>query len=206
MALSTYTEIQASIASWTNRSDLTSEIVDAVAMVEAEVSRKVRHAEMLVTDAAFAVASKTEAVPTGMLEVKRITLAGSPVKNLIFISPEEMAEKRATYSTAGKPIWFTVVGGSFEFLPTPGDSYTADLLYYKRITGLATTSPNWLLTNHPDVYIYGSLLKLEAFMVNDERIPVWKTLYDQALAELNIEGQRMQATATPRAYARVMGV
>ena len=30
-----------------------------------------------------------------------------------------------------------------------------------------------MLTNNPDVYLYGTLLEAEPFIMNDERVPLW---------------------------------
>ena len=47
------------------------------------------------------------------------------------------------------------------------------------IPALATTDPNWLLTAHPDHYLFGSLVEAEMFGVNDERAPLWKARRDE---------------------------
>ena len=42
MALSTYTELKASVADWLNRTDLTSVIPDFIALAEAQIERTLR--------------------------------------------------------------------------------------------------------------------------------------------------------------------
>lgn len=187
----TYAGLTASIADWLDRSDLTTQIPDFVVVFEAKASRVIRHPQMLTRDDAFTVDSQYETVPTGFVAPKVIVLNTTPVTKLEYITPEKMAEYRAGYSTSGKPEFYTVSGGNFEFFPTPGEGYTASVLYYARLDGLATTDPNWLLTSHPDVYLYGALCAAEPFIGNDERLPVWKSLLSEALLELRIEGDSM---------------
>ena len=40
----------------------------------------------------------------------------------------------------------------------PSAGLSVKLLYYQKIPSLATTDPNWLLTAHPDIYLFGALL------------------------------------------------
>ena len=46
MALVTYTDLQASVAAWLKRSDLTSAIPDLITLAETEIFRKLRTYEM----------------------------------------------------------------------------------------------------------------------------------------------------------------
>ena len=55
------------------------------------------------------------------------------------------------------------------------------MLFYKKFDnlGTATTSgypdsaTNWLITNAPDIYLYGTMLEAEPFIMNDERVQLW---------------------------------
>ena len=70
MAISTYTELKASIANWLNRSDLSDEIADDfIKLAEADFNSKLRVRKMI-TQSSFTIDSETEAVPTGFLQVR----------------------------------------------------------------------------------------------------------------------------------------
>jgi len=47
MAISTYSELQASIADWLNRTDLAAATKDFIALAEAQFQRSVRHRYMV---------------------------------------------------------------------------------------------------------------------------------------------------------------
>ena len=71
MALSNYTELQASIADTLNRDDLTAVIPDFVRLAEAQLNRVVRHWRM--EDRVIAtVDSQYTALPTNFLEPIRM--------------------------------------------------------------------------------------------------------------------------------------
>jgi len=69
MALTTYTELKASIADWLNRSDLTAAIPDFISLAEAQMERTLRTRQMIVrANASFN--AEYGATPNDFLEVK----------------------------------------------------------------------------------------------------------------------------------------
>jgi hypothetical protein len=54
-----------------------------------------------------------------------------------------------------------------------------------------------VLTNYPDLYLYGSLIEAEPFMQNDERIQTWMGLYDRAIADLQGADARAKWNGAP---------
>ena len=199
MAITTYAELQTAVGNWADRTDLTDRIPEFIALAEARFNRVIRAPDMLTRNDSFTVDSQYETLPTGFLEAKRFVILTSPVTVLEYLSPEEIAEVRNTHSSAGKPVYYSVIGGNFEFLPTPGQAYTASILYYAQLTAVSS-SFNWLATSHPDIYLFGALLEAEPFIRNDERIQVWQTRLDRALSELHLmnEHKKVPGTARPR--------
>lgn len=56
-----------------------------------------------------------------------------------------------------------------------------------RITTLAAgadTGTNWLLTNYPDVYLFGALVESAPFVRDDDRLPIWEAELQRRLDEL----------------------
>lgn len=205
MAISTYAELQTAVGNWLNRDDLSSRIPEFISLAEARFNRVIRAPDMVTRDDAFTVGSQYESLPDDFSELIRISIDGSPPRALEYLTPEEMAEKREKYHSSQKPGYVTVAGGNFEFLPTPDSSYTGTLLYYDKIDGLDTTDPNWLLTNHPDIYLFGSLVEAEPYVMNDERVPLWEARLQKALDELDIYNDRKRTGPTLVARARSFG-
>ena len=42
-----------------------------------------------------------------------------------------------------------------------------------------------MLTNNPDVYLYGSLLEAEPFLQNDARVGLWLQAYKEAIKNIS---------------------
>lgn len=191
MALSNYTELKASVADWLNRTDLTSVIPDFIALAEAQIERTLRTRQMMVR-ATASIDTEYSAVPADFLETKSIKLNTNPVTSLTFETVDALDSlKSTTYISTGKPQLFSIVGGQIRVLPAPDSTYTAELIYYAKLSKLSSTNAtNWLLTQAPDVYLYGSLMQAAPYLKDDARIPVWASIYTRGLEELQIADDR----------------
>jgi hypothetical protein len=184
-----YTELQAAIASFLNRQDLASVIPTFVSLVEAHLNRTLRHRSMLGRATANLDTDFTT-LPADFLEAKNIQLNTNPVTSLRFVTIEH-ADLLKTEAT-GQPQYYTLVGDTLEVVPSPDASYTVELVYYKKLPALASNSTNWLLTAHPDVYLYGALMQAAPYLKNDERLQVWGSLYTAAVSDLNASSDKAE--------------
>jgi hypothetical protein len=193
MALTTYAELKTSVGDWLNRTDLATAISDFVSLAEAQIERQLRTRQMIVrANAVFAAAAEYGTVPDDFLETKSIKLNTNPITNLSFQTIDAMDSlSNTTYLSSGKPLYFSIVGGQIRLLPIPDGEYTAELVYYAKLAKLSNTNTtNWLLTQAPDVYLYGSLLQAAPYLQDDARISVWSSLYQAGLDQLQIADDR----------------
>jgi hypothetical protein len=191
MALSTYAELRTSIGDWLNRSDLSATIPDFISLAEAQIERTLRTRQMMVrANASFD--SEYGTVPSDFLEVKSLKLTSTnPIKPLEFLSIDDMDNARSQYTASGKPRFFGVVGNQLRIAPTPDDTYTAELIYFAKLTKLSNSvTSNWLLASSPDIYLYGALLQAAPYLQDDARIQTWATLYERALNDLRTADAR----------------
>tara|TARA_X000001036_G_scaffold426204_1_gene453325 strand:- start:281 stop:904 length:624 start_codon:yes stop_codon:yes gene_type:complete len=186
MALSNYTELKASIADFLNRDDLTAVIPDFITLAEAAINRDVRHYEME-NRATASLDQQYLDRPADWLETIRINITGGGTRHLEYLSAASMADKRAgAENTTGEPKFFRHAERAFEVFPTPDGAYEVELLYYEKVPALSSTNAtNWLLTDHPDVYLYGALLHSSPYLAEDQRIGVWAQLYSAARDRIN---------------------
>jgi len=201
MALSTYTEVKAAVANWLNRSDLTTEIGDDfIKLVEAEYNSKLRIKAMLTSDAAFSIDDETVAVPTGFLQVRDFYIVQGAVKySLTYMAPTQMDQIKGG-STTGRPNVYTLLGTNFRFAPTPDTTYTSTLNYYKAITPLSgSTATNWILDNHPGIYLYGSLYHAANFLggIDPTKLQNWLQLYQTGLERIERNDREDQWSGSP---------
>lgn len=190
MAITTYAELKTAIANWLNRDDLTAVIPDFIALAEAQFNRTIRHRKMVVRSDAT-LDTPYFAVPSDWMENIRFQLNTNPITPLLFVTPEQAAEDSQTYMTANQPLFYTMVGQQFQVVPAPNTSYDAELLYYAKIPALSdSATTNWLLTESPDLYLYGALVQSAPYLKEDERISVWAGLYQQLFGDMMLADER----------------
>ena len=88
----------------------------------------------------------------------------------------------------GKPRSYTIESDNetetFRFGPSPDTSYTGYLSYYQAISPLSSSNTsNWMLANHPAVYLYGSLYHAANFLggIDQGQLSQWLQMYATAL-------------------------
>ena len=192
MALDTYGGLKTSIANFIARADLTTPIPDLVTLCHKQLMRELRgHPLLQKRDPAFSIDSEYEAVPSDFMSLRTMYLNTSPKTEVTHWAPDGMGD----FSGSGKPRHVAIVGAttagsaSFRFAPVPDGTYTAPLEFNAMVTFFASDgATNWILTDHPDVYLYGSLLQAVAYIGDDPRIPQWQSFYITALQRLKAAG------------------
>lgn len=191
MPLDTYSALKTSIGNWLNREDLTSQIPDFISLAEARFNRELRVNAMVQRDYTTATLDYV-ALPTDWLQAVTIAVT-SPADTysaLSYVSTEEYNDLRKDGMT-GTPRYFTIIDDNILLLPWPGSNVTVELIYYGQIEALSdSNTSNWLLARSPDLYLYTSLLQAEAYLQNDERVPLWAGAVQKTIADMNIESER----------------
>ena len=200
MALATYSDLKTSLANWLNRSDLTTEIAeDFIVLAEKDFNSKLRVRKMI-TQSAITVDSELVALPTGFLQVRDFYILEGGVKYpLNYITPAQMDQIKGT-STSGMPSTYTILGDNLRFAPVPSSSYSGIINHYKEFDPLSSSNTsNYILTNHPAIYLYGSLYHASNFLggIDPQRVQQWQQLYTTALERLERNDREDQFSGSP---------
>jgi hypothetical protein len=119
------------------------------------------------------------------LEFENLSVGASPQVQLSYVTPEQLDAKHPPDGDQGVPQVYTIVGTNLYLGPCPDSNYTVYIQYYQKWTALsADGDTNWIMTNHPGVYLWGSLLEAAPFLGDDERIAVWQSKFDQDSQDL----------------------
>ena len=193
MAITTYTELKASVADFLNRDDLTSVIPDFISLAEAQMERELRHYNMEKRSTAE-IDTRYSELPSDFLEPIRFHLEERSTR-LELISLDDMLEFRQnTNDASGTPRNYAISGGAIEVYPTPDTTYNGELLYYASIAKLSgSTASNWILASHPDVYLYGALLQSAPYLKDDARMQIWSMLYAGAVSSINSQSKKAKS-------------
>ena len=191
MAISTYTELQTAVANWLDRDDLTARIPEFIALTEARFNRILRIRSMETeADQATTGGTRSYSLPADYRQMRTVHLTTSPITPLSYITPEIM-DRIWAGSTGGKPASYTIKGNNIYLGPSPDSAYTIRFLYYKTVPALSSlVAVNDILTDSPDVYLYGCLLEAEPFLQNDARVQLWATAFQQAIADIQEQDEK----------------
>lgn len=197
MAISTYAELQDAILAWVNKQDIEQSLESIIDLTEADIGRRLRHWRMEKRSTSV-LDTQYSALPSDFLEPIRLQVTDTGTTRLEPISLSEMMDRRdLANDTAGRPYYYAIIDGAIEVFPTPNDDYTLEMVYYSSITPLSdANTSNWLLTRHPDVYLYGSLVHSAGFIGDDARMGTWSAMYQSALDGVTMDDNKAKYGGT----------
>jgi hypothetical protein len=186
MGFASYQELKDKISSTLNRDEaqLLAAIPDFILLAEARMRRVLKGKDARVRST-IAISGSEYPLPEGTKRVEYLYRTDTLYRGDIEITtPNRVNLFRDRYA-AGVPRWAAMIDNTLIFAPIPDTTYNAEMIADMEITPLSDASPsNWVLENHPDVYLYGSLIHSAPFIREDERIPTWKSFADSAYEEL----------------------
>jgi len=179
MALSTYAELQASIARWMSRTDLGADIPDFIRTGESQIAIDLRLRQQLAVVSFNTVANyQGITLPDDFLEFESVGIDGVP---LDYITNNQLYREDAK----GQVRTYSIVGNQLILGVVPATVYAVDATYYQRFPALSLVNSNGLLANHPDVYLFASLMSGYRFIMNEERANYWQGQYAAMVQRLN---------------------
>ena len=199
MTIATYTDLQAAIGNWLDHSLFTARIPEFITLFEAAVNRRLKVRQMELAVSLTPDGSGFASLPSDYLTWRRVTWTGSARVDLQYVHPSYF---QAAYPTkpSDVPRIFTIEGGTLKVMPL--NQTALDFDYFQAVPPLASNATNWLLTAHPDLYLFGAMVEAEMFGVNDERAPLWKARRDEIFDEII----KLDAKTRAPSAIRVMGV
>lgn len=190
MALANYTDLQAAIRAWLNKgTTLDAQIPDFIRLAESRLNKVLEDPDMQVSG----TISLTAGVGSLPADFGSLISASDSVYGRI--EPVSVSQFSDFSSISGNPRTYTIRAG--QFVTAPAGAGTVNIIYTRAIPPLASNATNWLLTRAPEVYLYGSLLQAEFFGWNDERLPLIKAAWDEAIGELRADGAKRRWGGAP---------
>lgn len=200
MALATYTDLQTSVAGFLDRTDLTAVIPDFITLAESwingETGLNLRTVE---SDQTLAVStgSRFAPLPASFREAQTLWQVwpdtGARVA-LRSIPPELM-----TVNTINSIPTAWGIDGTNVCFDCPLSSSTAYSYVLRQIGGVtlsASAPTNLVLTNYPNVYLYGALREGADYLRDDDALQKWEGRYQAALAAAKLKEGRAKSLVT----------
>lgn len=181
MALDSYTNLKAAVADLLNRTDLTSQIVDAVTLCESALQVKCKLAESE-TLSTVTITNGSGTLPTGYMGARSVYWDGSPDRELRYVTPEMYDFLRANDSGDGD--YYTVTGGTIKTSPMGSGSIVMTAMI--RFTPLSgSNATNTILTNFPEAYLYGTAMHVCVLTQDDAGAQKFATIFQGACDRIN---------------------
>lgn len=181
MALSTYTELKAAVADLINRTDLTSQIVDAVTLCESSLQTKCKLLEAE-TASTVTITNGSGTLPTGFVSARSVYWDGSPDRELRYVTPDVYDFLRANDS--GDGYYYTLTGSTIKTTPMgSGSIVITGAIRFTVLSGSNAT--NTILTNFPDAYLYGSAMHACILTEDDAKAQKFGLLFNAACDRIN---------------------
>ena len=186
-AVTTYQELQDHIADTLIRTDLTTPITTFIQMAEASFKRDRRVRKL--QDRIFSVSADGSSLPSDFHSIESWYHDGPTFYGPIEIVNSDMIGylKGERYGgQTGVPAHAAIVNGTARYAPEPNDTFLTAMTYWRKVDVLSTSNTtNWLLDDHPDIYIYGALVHTAPYLKDDARLPVWESRLEKAINEID---------------------
>lgn len=197
MAMTNYSELKTTISNWLNRDDATTLdiIPDFIRLAEAKLNRMEEIRDEV--EGTLTLDKETVSLPGDFREKLKLVFDDTVRFGEIEVVPPEMlAAKKVSLGETGFPRFAAVIanGVKLRLAPVPDQAYTVKTYYVGSLTALTSTDVvNWLLTSHPDIYLYSALVESAPYLKDDERIPIWKAERDERIADLGVFRTRQRS-------------
>lgn len=221
MALDTYANLQAAVATELNRSDLSAVVPDLITRFEVRARRELR--DWLRTTLTATNVTADYLVPATVSDILSVNYNdganGAHNFALEVLTKEAyqgwMELQSAIVATAGQAYYpdVDVDAGTttLRFWPPAGSTNPIANLRLEIIKVLpslsASQTTNALLREAPDLYLNGACAEAAKYLAHDERIPVWSADRDLGFRALRILTERRLYGGAPRrrSLPRVFG-
>ena len=187
----TYAELKTEIANYLNRTDLTNQLDGFIDKAESEINRKLKHKDQIKRSQAVLDNQYTQ-LPGDFIGIINVDLPNNNPPIALFQQSLESLDlfRTTTGDAKGQPKYFAVDGDTLEVAPTPDSATTIQLTYYAEVPPLSSSNTeNFLSRTAPDLYTYGALIHASIYLMEDERVALFSTLFEKALEEVRVQQQ-----------------
>jgi len=194
MTIATYSELVTALEEYLEREDYTPNIPIFIKLTEARLNRLLDDPEMEVRATITGTGQYTE-LPSDFKRMVGVSVGNyGPIEQ---VSGSTITALDQTIT--GIPRAFAISDGSITFAPIDAAA-NITMLYVRRIPGLTAAAPtNWLLSLAPDLYLYGCLIQASILGWDDERVPGFKALFDEAIDEMRTDASNRRWGSAPLA-------
>lgn len=193
--MNNYTELQAFIADFLARDDLTTQIPTFISLAEQRMSRELQIA-LLEATAQISVSANasTADLPTDLRSIREVAMidADSDRTVLEYVTPSQW-NTRDQDANQTKTEFYTIVANQIKLMATPSAAVTLEITYNGGVAALTNAAPtNTMLTRHGDAYLHGTLKQAFDFLQDEQRSMYHDAQFTRCLAEIDRDSDKQR--------------
>ena len=202
--ISTYAGLQAVVADWLGRDDLTEQIPVFIQLAEKRMNRELRLRVMEMT-ATAEIPAGTQVVELPerrvpgdwkvFLEMRDLAWCSNDnvIRHLHYSPPDDYI---VMSQPAGIPDQYTIISNRLYLLPAPAWNGNLRLTYFGEIPPLSDSQQtNNVLQMFPDLYLYGTLVETGPYTRSSAPLETWAEYYAAARQKAEAKERRARYTA-----------
>jgi hypothetical protein len=188
VALQSFPDLKDSLAKWLSRDDLTEVIPDFILLAEERLNREIRVKKMEKRFEVDVESATGVVLPEGYVELIHAYVDTSPVQWLERKSASWIYHSFPNRTEGSTPLYIGSEVDVFIFGPAPSVGLVIKGIYYAKPDFLTVSKPtNLWVTEYPSLILYASLLESAPFLMDDERVVLWDTMYMRAKERAHME-------------------
>lgn len=196
-AITDFTSLQEAALQWIGRDDdpnddVRRNIGTMVTLAETKLRPRLKGIRILKTRAKALLDEEWEWLPSNFAHMSSVSVlpANDEAREypLSYKGEQQFIAERLRLVSTTAPAcvtMFTTIGRQIRFGPwhgDPGDATMFRIIYYARPVPLSDSNPtNELLAEHPEIYLYATLVETAPYISDDGRINVWRGALDDAI-------------------------
>lgn len=196
--ITTYATLQTEVLGFvghTGDTDLTAALPTLIQLAEGELKDDIR-ARKMTCSGTFTIRQDGETLPEYYGEMDSWYHDGPTYYGPIEICTlEQLADFKARIGDTGVPQYaaLTLDGERVFFAPEPDATYITRMAFKMTITNLSgTNTTNWLLEDHPQVYLYAVARQVGKWLKDREMSAEYEQELEKLLDKMYISGSRKQ--------------
>lgn len=169
-----------------NDADFVAQIPSLIALAESRIAAELKtYLQLTVVETNLAVNQSVLAKPARWRKTVSMKVNGQPV----LMRSQDYVAQYQDESANGKPLYYAEYDyNNWNFAPKPDAIYPVEIIYYSEIQPLDSSNQQNLFTREtPQLMLYGTLLAAQGYLKALDKLPVWKSYYDDTLAAIKKE-------------------
>lgn len=166
------------------RTDLTARWPGFIQRCEEEVNRFLRTSSQT-TFTTLTAASGVLTVPADYARMRSLRQTEANKPQMLKTDIVQIEDWLNEATQTGDPIWWCEHDGTVYLAPAPEDGVTFRVFYVPKVAALSdANTTNWLLDEHSDVYLFGTLKQAAIYDHDDGALDNYEAAFANALAGL----------------------